>query len=147
MKKVLIVVLGFAMVFTMIFAGSTKVVSAVGDVHHGTEGIADGRWVGVATSLTAKEVNVSSYALAPATLTLLTWGIKVTTAQTICHPFRGGQYGWVGHISEFSEGKWVNVPTTNAWVPNKEGLYMSCAKATHAGTYALFAVYDQELAP
>jgi len=33
--------------------------------------------------------------------------------------------------------------TTNDWVPNKEGEFMSCAQAPAAGTYALFGYWKK----
>lgn len=79
---------------------------------------------------------------APVWLQLLdTTGVKVTEATQICHPLRGGQFGWVGQIRRLVDGKWVKLATVNDWVPNKEGAYMSCAQAPAAGTYALFGYY------
>jgi hypothetical protein len=74
---------------------------------------------------------------------LSTEGVSLTAASQICHPLRGGQFGWVGEIWEYKNDRWVKLDTTNGWVPSVEGNYMSCAKAPEAGVYALFGYYVQ----
>jgi hypothetical protein len=98
--------------------------------------IADGSW-NTGTNL---DVSVKA-ASAPTWLQLLADGVKVAEAGKICHPLRGGQFGWVGQIMQYIDGKWVKLATTNDWVPNKEGVFMSCAQAPAAGTYALFGYW------
>jgi len=78
---------------------------------------------------------------APTWLQWLANGVKVTEAGKICHPLRGGQFGWIGQIMQYKDGKWVKLATTNDWVPNKEGEFMACAQAPAAGTYALFGYW------
>ncbi len=78
----------------------------------------------------------------PSWMNLLSTAIKITAPAKICHPFRGGQYHWVGQIMQLKDGKWTKVTTVNDWVPSKEGEFMSCAQANEAGTYALFGYYN-----
>jgi len=78
---------------------------------------------------------------APTWLQWLANGVKVIEAGKICHPLRGGQFGWVGQIMQYKNGQWVKLATTNDWVPNKEGEFMACAQAPAAGTYALFGYW------
>lgn len=95
--------------------------------------IAGGAWK------TGSEVQVDLVANpAPTWLQLLSNGVKITKAGEICHPLRGGQFGWVGEIRQLKDGKWVKLATTNGWVPDKEGEYLACAQAPGAGVYALF---------
>jgi hypothetical protein len=74
---------------------------------------------------------------------LSTTGVSMTKAGELCHPLRGGQFGWVGEIREYKDAHWIKIATTNGWVPNVEGSYMACAKAPEAGIYALFGYYVQ----
>ncbi len=99
--------------------------------------IAAGSWT------TGSVVDISKLASsAPGWLQLLsTDGVKVTVKGQICHPLRGGQFGWVGEIRQYKDGRWVKLATTNDWVPNKEGEFMACAQAPDAGTYALFGYF------
>lgn len=98
--------------------------------------IAGGSWT------SGQYADVSTLAAtAPQWMQLLADGVKVTEAGKICHPLRGGQFGWVGVIMHYKNGKWVKLTTTNDWVPNKEGEFMSCAQAPAAGTYALFGYW------
>ena len=104
--------------------------------------IAPGSW----SSGTEVEVNLV-VAPAPVWLELLTKGVKVTGPVTLCHSFRGGQYGWTGEIRQLVSGKWIKLATTNAWVPDINGTFTSCAKVRTGGTYALFGYFDIMLAP
>ena len=79
---------------------------------------------------------------APSWLQLLTDPVKVTKPGEICHDFRGGQFYWKGEIRQLKDGKWVKIPSTAGWVPTTEGVYMICADAPAAGTYALFGYFD-----
>ncbi len=79
---------------------------------------------------------------APAWLQLVAGGTKTIEAGEICHPFRGGQFYWVGEIRQLKDGKWIKLATTVDWSPNKEGKLMACANAPAAGIYALFAWFD-----
>ncbi|NSW51104.1 MAG: hypothetical protein HPY85_01200 [Anaerolineae bacterium] len=72
---------------------------------------------------------------------LLSSGLQVSGATQICHPFRGGQIGWVSEIRMLVGKTWVSVPTTTAWMPDEEGELMTCASAQMAGTYAIFGYW------
>ena len=107
----------------------------------GSSGIAEGAW-GVTTGSGSDYDVTKIVASAPKWLQLLdTNGIKLTKASKICHPLRGGPYGWIGQIYQYKDGKWTKMTTVDAWVPNNEGIYMSCAEAPSAGIYALFGYY------
>ncbi len=100
--------------------------------------IAGGSWMG------GTDVNVTTLAAkAPTWLQLLTNGVRVTEAGKICHPFRGGQFGWIGEIRQYKNGEWFKLKTTNDWVNGTEGQFMSCAEAPAAGTYALFGYWKR----
>lgn len=112
------------------------------------KGIADGNWQWADSSVSGKEVNVDlAAAPAPAWLQLLTKGLKIEIPAKICHPFSGGQYSWVGEIRRLVNDQWVKLDTVNAWVPDKEGQFTSCAVAPAAGTYALFGYYTGPAVP
>lgn len=74
----------------------------------------------------------------PTWLNVYSNGVKTKDAGEICHPFGAGVIGIAGQIRELKDGVWVKIPTTFKWVPDVEGVYMACAKAPEAGTYALF---------
>ena len=75
---------------------------------------------------------------APIGQILLSSGIETSGGATICFPFRGGQFGWVGQIRQLIDSTWVPLATYTAWIPTTEGKLMACAVAPAAGTYALF---------
>lgn len=143
MKKVVSVVFAIIFVFALLALNVPSSVQAKNDPYKTAEpnlGIAEGSWI-VSTG-TGTELDVTtSAASAPNWLQLLGNGIKLEAGSKICHPLRGGQYGWVGEIRQLKDGKWIKLSTTNGWVPTTEGLYMSCAQAPAAGTYALFGYY------
>ncbi|PKN93685.1 MAG: hypothetical protein CVU45_01170, partial [Chloroflexi bacterium HGW-Chloroflexi-7] len=69
-------------------------------------------------------------------------GVKITSPGKICHDFRMGQFKWVADIHRLVNGNWVKVPyTIMGWEPDEEGIYMACAQADQAGTYALFTYH------
>lgn len=78
---------------------------------------------------------------APEWLQLMDNGVNIATPGTICHPFRGGRFGWVADIRQLVDGKWVKVPTTLSRL-TAEGEMVACAEASAAGTYALFGYYS-----
>lgn len=138
MKKASRLFLIIVIIFAIMMASSPLNVLAKSDPSGTTSNpfIAGGTWT------TGNELDVTSLAAsAPQWLQLLANGVKVTEAGKICHPFRGGQFGWVGEIRQYKAGEWIKLPTTNDWVPNKEGEFMSCALAPAAGTYALFGYW------
>ena len=67
--------------------------------------------------------------------------MKVSKAGKICHPFRGGQFKWVGDIRRLVDGKWIKVTTTQGWLDGPESTYQICAQAPDKGIYSLFAYY------
>ncbi|MCX6054254.1 MAG: hypothetical protein NTZ74_04935 [Chloroflexi bacterium] len=143
MKKLIHALLTIVMVFGISLINAPKTVSAIDTfISNPLPSIATGLW----STGTAVDINLTA-APAPIWLTLLTRGIKITAPGTICHPFRGGQFGWTGDIRQLVDGKWVKVATINSWVPTKEGTFTSCAKAPAAGTYALFGFFDRAKAP
>jgi len=127
LKKLLVVVVlaGFSLTIGLSLF-SSKVVAA---------GIANGTWS------TGREIVIDvAY---DAELQSFGKGVVVTAPTEICHEFSGGQFGWVAVIRRLVNNEWVNVPTTQGWIPNTEGKYMACAQAPSAGKYALFAYYIQ----
>lgn len=127
MKKffVLVVLVGFSLTIGLSLF-SSKVIAA---------GIANGTWS------TGREIVIDvAY---DAELQSFGKGVVITAPTEICHEFSGGQFGWQAVIRRLVNNEWVNVPTTQGWVPNTEGNYMACAQALSAGKYALFAYYVQ----
>jgi hypothetical protein len=68
--------------------------------------------------------------------------VKVSGYTRICHPYRGGQYGWTSEIRVLTSLGWTAVPTTSGWEPDEEGQYMTCANVG-SGTYAVFGYWDK----
>jgi hypothetical protein len=139
MKKILSFTFVLVLVVSLFFAGSAKVVSAffIED-----SGPAVGSWVWTSASVPA--VEIPQYLVTtpgPVWEDLLTNALVIDGAAMICHPFRGGQFGWVGEIRMLQDGVWVKLATTNEWSPTEEGTFRSCAFAPSAGTYALFGYY------
>ena len=99
--------------------------------------IADGKW----NTGTEVEVDLDTNPAPFNWYQLLARGVKISAPGKICHEFRGGQYKWIADIRQLVKGVWVKVPTTQGWQPSEEGLYMACAQAPAAGTYALFGYY------
>ena len=138
MKKARRVFLIIVIIIAIMMASSPLNVLAKPD----SSGITTNPLIAGGTWTTGNEVDVTSLAAsAPQWLQLLANGVKVTEAGKICHPFRGGQFGWVGEIRQYKDGEGIKLPTTNDWVPSKEGEFMSCAQAPAAGTYALFGYW------
>lgn len=106
-------------------------------------GIADGQWEWQGVGINGSEITVDLSA-APISpwLELLTNAIKIDGPAKICHPFRGGQFKWIGEIRQLVDGKWIKLATTSGWVPDAEGEFMACAQAPSAGTYALLGYYS-----
>mgnify|MGYP000930068554 FL=1 len=71
--------------------------------------------------------------------------VQVTEPTEICHPFRGGQFGWTPEIRRLKNGKWMQLDTTMRRLPNNEGPLYACTNAPAAGTYALFGYYNGPL--
>jgi hypothetical protein len=106
-------------------------------------GIADGQWEWQGVGINGSEINGALIA-APISpwLQILTNAVKIDGPAKICHPFRGGQFKWIGEIRQLVDGKWVKLATTSSWVPDAEGEFMACAQAPSAGTYALLGYYS-----
>lgn len=126
MRRVMYITLTVMLVLTIILASNPQSVQAN-----------SGSW----SAGTEVKINLETNP-APTWLQLLSAGVKVTESTKICHPFRQGQFNWVGQIMQLKDGKWTKITTVNDWVPSKEGIFMSCAQAPAAGTYALFGYYD-----
>jgi len=75
---------------------------------------------------------------------LLSTGLKVSAADTICWSFRKAQFGWTGKIYQLTGETWTPLATTIQWVPNEEGQKLACAKAPAAGVYALWGYWQEE---
>lgn len=129
----------FALLLVMVLIFSSTPANVIAKSDPGgstTSGIAGGSWTA------GDELDVNQYMTnAPTWLQLLSNGDKLDAGEKSCHPFRGGQFGWIGEIRQYKDGNWIKVPTVNDWVPNKEGSFMSCVEAPSAGIYALFGYY------
>jgi len=118
MKKVLAVLFAIAWLVTTITSSVTAISSP--------PGIASGTWTGSGEVVTV-DLTGTSY---PAWLQLAAYqGFKANFDQQVCHPFPGGQLGWMADIRVLSGNEWVSVPTTQGWEPDEEGTYMACADA------------------
>jgi hypothetical protein len=133
MKKGVNVLFALVLVLSIVMVTSPQKVEAISVVD---PSLAEGVWS------TGTEVMVDlTAAPAPAWLQLMAKGVILPAAATICHPFRGGQFGWTADIRQLVDGKWIKVATTQGWVPTREGKFTACAIAPAAGTYAFFAYY------
>lgn len=106
-------------------------------------GVADGDWVWDDESVSGSETPVDlSQAPAPQWQDVMSWdALVIDGAAEICHPFRGGQLGWVPSIAVLTGKSWTALPTTLQWMPDEEGQLYACAQAPSAGTYVLFGGY------
>ena len=130
--------LAFALVLMLGIALASAPQSAEAGFVAGDPSVAEGEWN------TGAEVDVDlTAAPAPSWLQLLAKGVKIEAPARICHPFRGGQFGWTADIRQLVNGKWVKLATTADWVPSREGKFMACAQAPAAGTYAIFGYYKK----
>jgi hypothetical protein len=82
------------------------------------------------------EAELGDYAL------LQSDGVIVVGSARICHPYRGGQFGWTSEIRRATPLGWLPVPTTNGWEPDEEGQFMTCAEVG-SGTYAVFGYWEK----
>lgn len=100
-------------------------------------------WVLSSSSIKGDLVPMSKITTKPGTwLQLMSSGVKLDGAVQICQKFTKGRYGWVGTVYQLVNGVWVKQPTTSGWLTDGEGEYRVCAKAKSAGTYALFAYWE-----
>lgn len=106
---------------------------------------ASGEWEWTNDNVTGSEVSLDSITVPnPEYMQLLSNGLSLSGAAEICHPFRGGQFGWTGRIYNLSGGAWHELATTTRWVPDTSGKLMVCAYAPAEGTYALFGYYTDQ---
>lgn len=109
----------------------------------GQPGIADGAWFG------GKEIKTdpSKIQSPNSDLQLLGKLVKTSVNGRICHPFRGGEYGWTGSIYRLDGEKWVKMKTYFIRNPEPEGIFMACTNGIHGNTYAFFGYYDGTVNP
>ncbi len=140
MKKFTLSLLAVLMVFVLaaVNVPGTAIAKPVAN-----EPIAEGNWIG-GTEL-AFDFSLTTI---PSWLQVLDLNVVNTNKSgEICHPFRGGQFGWVADIRQLVDGKWLKTTTTQGWKPNADGSYFACATVPSAGTYALFGYFDASKAP
>jgi hypothetical protein len=104
---------------------------------------AAGQWI--VSDEDAIEGVIPQYKLEPPTggyALLQSDAVKVSGYTRICHPYRGGQYGWTSEIRTLTPLGWSAVPTESGWEPDEEGQYMTCAEVG-PGTYAVFGYWDK----
>jgi len=132
---ILMLALGF--VFTT--SSSNAVAAPVQSVAVALDGL---DWMVTPSTAFQREIPMSMVtpSLLPG-LQLMGDGVVITAPAKICHPFRGGQFGWQGQIRMLSGSNWVPLATTVMWTPTIEGNLIACANAPSAGTYALFAYW------
>jgi hypothetical protein len=144
MKKPLSLLFIFVLVLALFFTGNSKTTSATQQIltPPPNPGIAPGDWEWTSADVVGAELAMESLLTKPAPwLKLITKGLEVKAPATICHPFRGAQFGWSGSIYKLEGETWVKQVTTTEWVPTTEGRLMACAQVTSAGTYALFGYW------
>jgi hypothetical protein len=140
MKKHYKLVMTFIVVVLVLLSVISQTVQAKVKTKDSSQGIAIDAWE--IYSGTGTSYNISSISSeAPTWLQLMSGGIKLKEPSKICHPLRGGQFGWVGEIRQYKNNQWLKLTTVNDWVPNKEGVFMSCTEAPQAGIYALFGYF------
>jgi hypothetical protein len=121
-------------VFTLLLALTTAATAVRADY--------TGSWQWDNPAATGTEAAVDlTVTSAPAWEQVASTGLQLSAPANICYPFRSGQFHWVGEIRRLVDGRWISLDTTVAR-PNPDANYQACAKAPHAGTYALFAYYN-----
>jgi hypothetical protein len=141
MKNWINLVFALVLVMGLFLISSPKSVSAT-LAEPPSPGIADGDWEWTSADVVGEEVPMLKILTKPTPwLQLITNGLVIKAPAKICHPFRGGQFGWSGSIYKLVGETWVKVPTTIGWEPSSEGKYVACAQAASAGTYALFGYW------
>jgi hypothetical protein len=141
MRKLLSLTFVFILVLGLFLTGPYKSVSARPD-EPPKPGLAPGDWEWTSADVVGDEVAMEDLLTTPAPwLKLITKGLEVKAPATICHSFRGAQFGWSGSIYKLEGETWVKQVTTTEWVPTTEGRLMACAKAPSAGVYALFGFW------
>jgi hypothetical protein len=142
MKKGILYILSFVFAVSMIVSMVEAPVSAISwSPPEPVEQPAEGDWQ-YAQAVPGEDVHMSELTVpAPEDwMLLMSNGVRLETmgATPLCHPFRGGQFGWVGGIYLLNGTSWMALPSTTEWVPDEEGQLMTCAQAPMSGVYALF---------
>ena len=149
MKKYPVFLIAFILVSVLLLSGILQSVTAESNPGPTAtpaaveDGIADGDW----SSGNVITVDLSKNKAPKSYLQLLGDGVTVSTSGRICHPFRGGVYGWSGSIYQLIGSKWNKVTTYFAWIPDEEGTFMACTYGYAGGIYALFGVYTASANP
>jgi hypothetical protein len=137
MKKTIFIGLLSGAFVVMAFISAVQPVAASST--NPSNGVSDGDWS--TGTVTPVDLTGTSY---PAWLQLLDEnGTVLPGATEVCHPFRGGNFGWTADIRVLENEVWTQVPTTMEWVPDTAGVYMACAITPAPGLYALFGYFDQ----
>jgi hypothetical protein len=140
MRKFFSLTFVLVLVLGLFFTGNSKSVSA--ELRPPSPGIAPGDWEWTSADVVGDEVAMEDVLTTPAPwLKLITKGLEVKAPATICHSFRGAQFGWFGSIYKLEGETWVKLVTTTEWLPTTEGRLMACTKAASAGVYALFGYW------
>lgn len=106
-------------------------------------GPAAGVWEWTTTTVTGEIIPMYKIDTpAPEWTKLLSNPLRVDGRTQICHPFRGGQFGWHTSIFLLNGKTWLELPTTVEWVPDEEGQLMACAYAPVSGVYAMFGYWE-----
>lgn len=153
MKKSLFIVFAILVAAGLVFSGALQSVQADQQQDNNgptptpttvqNEGIADGDW----SSGSEPDVDLSKINPPKSYMQLLGEGVKATEKGRICHPFRGGEYGWWGNLYQLDHGKWTKVTTYFIWYPDSEGEFMACTYATPGAVYALFGAFNETINP
>jgi len=126
-----------------LFMAAAPVSASANFIRPVSPGVAPGNWEWT-TGVDGSEIPMDLVTTnPPAWRLLLTNGLNVAGGAKICHPFRGGQFGWTGEIYMLNGDSWEKLTTNVDWVPTTEGRLMACAQASAAGIYALFGFYVQ----
>lgn len=139
MKKIIISLI--VMVVLSVFVTSTSLRDVYADTQSNTVTVGSWQISNYYDSHgTITEINKDQNP-APVWLQFFSTGLQLTGPARICHPFRQGQFGWVGEIRQLKNGNWIKLKTENDWQYGSEGIFMACAQASSAGTFALFGDY------
>jgi hypothetical protein len=141
-RKKLFVIIA-VLVATAFFVLNQQPVQATNDVSPTPSAAGSWRWDNEDVTGTV----IPQYVLAPTYeedyALLQSEGIHISGAAEICYPYPGGQFGWTAEIRVLTASGWQQVPTVNAWVPDVEGMFMTCAQANYSGTYTVFGYWER----
>jgi hypothetical protein len=145
MKKHALMMVISLLLCLVFFAANLEPVAADGTEVSKSLSQTSGEWEWTDGNVTGREVSLQEItAPTPQYMQSLSNGLSLSGAAEICHPFRGGQFGWVGKIHYLAGGAWHELSTTTKWVPDTAGKLMACAYAPSEGTYALFGYYTDQ---